>query len=99
MKLKINVTKTDIKRGKRDNRYSCPIARAFQRATGAEKVSVGMFQMHRADKMSVDVPLPPEAKEFVTKFDFKGRQSVKPFSFEVEIPDSEVTKKSRREKQ
>lgn len=80
IKTKIEVTKKDIKGGKRGDGYSCPIALAVRRTLGINIISV--------DNISVDFPfegkgfsaeIPTKVQRFIDSFD--DGQDVKPFSF------------------
>lgn len=79
MKLKINVTKADIKNGEPGEPRYCPIAIAFNR--------VSMYNVKVTNRVFlVDdsvYQLPKMAKNFTTLFD--NGYPVKPFSFNVRI--------------
>lgn len=77
--MKVSVTQKDIDKGTVGDCILCPIARALSRAKH-RKMRVGMFVYYEAYSC-VDKPLPPEARNFVKRFD-KGLK-VKPFEFEV----------------
>ena len=81
-KITIKVTKTDIKLGKRENRSSCPIARATRRVTKQRHVGVDECEMTWGSQYRLwAAELPREAQKFIRAFD-KGKP-VKPFSFQV----------------
>jgi len=75
MKLKVNVTRDDIKRGVRENIHLCPIARALRRL-GFSKISVDQNGIEIRNKV---FDIPPKASRFINDFDFE--ELVKPFSF------------------
>jgi hypothetical protein len=74
----IQVTKDDIKNGKRLNDCQCPIALAFKR-NGFESVKV---TRHFVELEGFDFELPFEAENFVKDFD--NKKNVEPFQFKVE---------------
>ncbi len=73
MKLKINLTKTDIKMGMKRNARSCPIARAVQRVIKCE-ASVGQENLWIRKSY---YPLPEFLSNWIKKFD--NGENVKPF--------------------
>lgn len=85
--MKINVSKTDIKKGVRGNCHACPVARAIRRAKGLEgtDVAVGSTGWVRVKDRypfgrSGD-KAPEKLKRFITSFDL--RQPVESFSFDL----------------
>jgi len=82
-KLKVEVTREDILDGKREDGYSCPIARAIRRL-GFAYVSVGHCTVS-VGSPGLGGDLPQEATDFICKFDEEGAVGVAPFSFEVEV--------------
>jgi hypothetical protein len=91
MKIKVEVTEKDIKRGKPVSCSGCPIALAFRRATKTTSSSKRMKYVdvsggyvgfvYKNDDYWVD--LPRRAQNFIHKFDLG--KSVKPFSFVVKF--------------
>ena len=83
-KVKINVTKEDIKTGLRNNCDKCPVALAIVRKFKSELVFVGHRAWYAIDgkgnKVGGDLPI--KAQEFIVKFD-RGA-FVSPFTFMVE---------------
>ena len=78
----IQVTDADIKHGVRGSETDCPIARAARHIMSIphdEELIVTDQYIHTDDDA---ILLPPEASEFIGKFD--AEQPVSPFSFEVE---------------
>ena len=79
-KTKIRVTRQDIREGKQEGRYSCPIAIAMKRTiglrcrVGCKEASVPHFG---------PLSLPRKAAEFVNTFDYFGAKRVKPFEFYI----------------
>jgi len=82
-KVKISVTQEHINYGRRGSCHDCPIALAVCAALRAGRVRVtpGFIDYKRY----LDIPLPAEAQLFITRFD--AEVSVKPFEFELEIPE------------
>ena len=69
---RVDVTQDDIAHGVRGNARQCPIARAWNRATGGG--------------LSLYLPttsLPPVAQQFMARFD--AGQVVHPITFEMEV--------------
>jgi len=93
MRYKIDVLKTDIKKGKRGSCEKCPVVRAMcrtlsQKIENFESVSVHgpLMFVNTADaaaKKAYLVYVSKQAAQFISKFD-KGKP-VKPFSFYLTI--------------
>ena len=79
MAVTITVTQEDIDQGIRESYYSCPIARAAERAL-KWRVMVYTDTILVGDS-GCDYKLPESAQEFISRFD--TGKPVKPFSFEV----------------
>lgn len=77
--MKISVTQEDINEGTPQDCWSCPIARAVQRATGFDWVEVDGMYVEAGGVPQKSCELPAEARRFVNKFD-DGRY-VEPFDF------------------
>lgn len=79
MKLKINVTKDDIRNGIPSMTTACPIARAFKR------VKILNVRVHNTSYKVKDLTyrLPKKAQRFINDFD--NGYFVEPFSFNVGI--------------
>lgn len=84
MRKRINVTKTDIKRGKRASECECPVARAMLRHFGV--VSVGFTSVYFGSReKSVRLSLPDGIMNFIRRFDDGVRSyQLKPFSFIID---------------
>lgn len=81
MRVHVEVTATDIRRGKRLDRAACPVARAVRRATGRNwKVLNSRMYCGAAE-----VKTPPEVEKFIYCFDM--RETVQPFAFDVDLPE------------
>jgi len=90
MKIKIQVTREDIKHGVRKSSRSCPIARAIQRegwipVAGAAVVSA---TCEKTGKF-YQVPTPIQLREFMLVFDMYGSGFVQPFDYELEMKEGE----------
>jgi hypothetical protein len=88
-KVAIEITQEDIEKGQAWACDGCPIAIAIKRKIEPTVVLVsrGYFMYRTAkdpEKLS-RIEIPNEASEFIFNFDNNGKESVKPFSFEVEI--------------
>lgn len=85
MKLHIEVTQDDIDRGIPRSNCRCPIALAVKRTTKWRAFDVGSTYFYRKYKITI---LPESARQFIDRFDDRGNHiPVKPFSFDIEIPD------------
>lgn len=82
--MKINVTAEDIRLGKRGTPNSCPIARAIKRRLTNRDVWVSDSEVWVKVPFRRYVDLPKEARDFVKDFD--RSRDVKPFSFNLELP-------------
>jgi hypothetical protein len=88
-KITINVLKTDIVRGKREEPGSCAIARAAKRK-GLQNVEVdGRITFEKGGKSFKGV-LPTKIQNWIGKFDNPrvAKDSLKPFSFDVEVEET-----------
>ena len=94
--MNISVTKEDIRHGQKCNRYKCPIAlaamRSLYRSSANYCVQVGFTPFGTASEIAVwcddrwhSVLLPKNVHRFMATFDRGGK--VKPFDFDLEIPD------------
>lgn len=80
--ITVRVTQDDIDRGVRGSTTDCPVARALCRAVPNAFIrvwkDVAFVRIHR-------VEIPPKVRRFI--HDFDDYRAVKPFSFEIDIPD------------
>lgn len=100
-KVTVDVTQEDIDHGESNNCYNCPVARAAVRALGQTAViavSANAINVFGEDgTRELVIALPIEATQFIDTVDrcvdevgsIAFRKVVKPFSFEVEVPDAE----------
>jgi hypothetical protein len=91
MKLRVYVTKQDIKEGKRKSNCDCPVARAIRRALAncgirRKKITVGIYRIQVAGQMDWTSA---RVGEFITSFD-AGRTNVSPFSFTLNLPRMKI---------
>lgn len=85
----IEVTEEDIARGLSNDACLCPIALALKRAT-RNTWQVGYSEAVCAVYPFMKFDLPPEASDFVDRFDngiIDSDDTFRPFKFEVRIPD------------
>lgn len=86
-KIKINVTKNDIAKGKRGRTNSCPIALACKRVKELSCVKavggLGLYTEITDGSFERVSFLPTRAAKFV--MDFDSGNEVKPFSFTVKV--------------
>ncbi len=80
MKIKIEVKQCHIWEGNQNDRYCCPIAKAVSEDLACYGNEV------RVDKSNIKVnrkkyKMPRSVQRFIKKFDAKGSNFVKPFSF------------------
>jgi hypothetical protein len=80
MKVRVEVTKNHIQRGRKGNVNYCPIALALKEQLGLRQVRVGGIHITFGPQFGgLSVRLPRQAAKFITAFDEK--EPVKPFSF------------------
>jgi hypothetical protein len=81
MRVRVEVTKNDIRRGRRCDSCHCPIARAVRRAVKGQ----GIMVHHNG---SIDIGVPPSQKRerFIEKFD--SYEPVEPIVFLMNAPKS-----------
>lgn len=88
-RLAVAITIGDLERGERSSTVSCPIALAFERlfrghfavAVDGEDVELEAIDYDCDD---VTIPLPPDAMEFISRWD--RRLGVEPAEFVVAVP-------------
>ena len=85
MATTIEVTAEDIAEGYQCDSFQCPIALALKRA-GFAAPTVGATCFSEGD--GEDIDLPEQARDFVFRFDGKGRGPIEPFSFTVNADPS-----------
>jgi len=92
LKLKVRVMKDDIENGRRKSTGLCPIARAIRRETeGKFRISVGNYiRLGRIGRTGYRADTPAEAEQFISNFDGKGPDSVKPFVFRVVLRKTRI---------
>lgn len=87
MRVKIEVTEMDIKRGKRGDICKCPIARATNRLLKSARVTgfATLYLNTKRDRSGISrsYVLPKKAYNFVQCYD--SHKAVKPFSFTVNV--------------
>ncbi len=82
-KVKVRVTKSDIKNGFARRSMSCPIALAIKRKTESDNVSVGCGEIWVNDNY-VYLHRKKKVREWVRNFD--NGEEVKPFEFTMWVP-------------
>src|SRR6185436_6632606 len=82
-RMKITVTKNDIRRGIMNSSTSCPVALAVKRATKDSTATVGWAFIHIRHGITFDWELRGEVLKLVREFD-KGYR-VRPLSFTLPI--------------
>ncbi len=89
MKVQVNVTADDIKKGERGSCWTCPIGLALVRATDSYRMIRAIYDMAAYGRSSYlwgPIRLPPEASRFIVDFD-QGRAAL-PLSFEIYLPEA-----------
>ena len=89
MKIKVKVTKTDIKRGIRESPTSCPVARAIDRAAGRPCALVGHTEINIVCSDAFGrqrIEIPNSVKKWIHRFDLD--KVCLPFNFMLEVPDA-----------
>jgi len=82
----IEVTRDDIRRGHPEDDCRCPVSLAIRRAVGLDtSVGDGVIVVDYATPWQIEIWSPEEVIQFVEDFD-AGRK-VKPFAFELDLPD------------
>lgn len=103
MLITLNVTQRNIDDGCANDGNNCPIAKAWGDVMGGGLVDVGSTYVRwresiQAEDYRLRLPLPMNAMWFVRAFDRYHEESnlyadsVKPFSFELEIEDALIEK-------
>lgn len=82
-RVRVDVTAEDIRRGRTEDGWNCPIACALKRIRRPLYVSVTGFYVSD-DAVDPVARLPVAVKSFVLAYD--REDPVAPFSFEVELP-------------
>jgi hypothetical protein len=95
MKILVNVTQTDINQGS-PACLSCPVALALHRVVDCYEISVRLKRIKFFRNLSdsgTAIDTPVNVYNWVAHYDYtfktlEPRSNVKPFSFELEIPNS-----------
>lgn len=106
MKVNVNVTQKDIDNGMDNNGFLCPISLALRRrinnrsfVPSTKKSLIRIYRGHWTNPhcqlvaMPPDVVLPEKATKFINKFD--EHETVKPFSFSIDIPKKYLKKRKK----
>lgn len=80
----IEITQEDIKNGKKQNCWRCPIALALKRKFPAKNLWVQEVFIEDKGSNNEEYDLPKDAICFISKFD--NEETVLPFSFEIDLP-------------
>ena len=84
--VRVNVTQEDIDHGLPNSAIACPISLALRRVP--EIAQFDCFVWGSGITLGDnDVALPASAREFIERYDEKGRRRAKPFSFNLEVPE------------
>ncbi len=88
--IKIEVTQDDIDNGLQGNCISCPIGRAINRLLNQNyfgRATYDLVKIHSKPSCGVVYvyPMPIHGGNFITSFD--KCYKVKPFSFDIDIPE------------
>jgi len=94
MTIQFQVTDDDIRRGVRSDPCKCPVALAVQRRLKrpsaevcSSDISWGQLEGHA---------LPPDAVNWIARFDTRGRRNLKPFRFKMNLPADAVRKPKKK---
>ena len=91
MRVRVEVTKNDIRRGRCGDCSNCPIARAVKRATKIQNVNVDEDSISISnDGQSLYIDSSQKCTRFVQKFD--SGEKVKPIVFLINVPKAILTK-------
>lgn len=90
--MKISVTQRHINSGKPNKCGLCPVALAAkEQLLNTLAIEVGIYSFHvlrtGSPPREFHAPLPQEAVEFIRLFDERGVSAVRPFSFDLNIPE------------
>lgn len=90
MQLTVTVTKEHIRAGEPGGCCTCPVALALEHATGTTWSVANMEIWPQGAPLACSISLPVRARAFIQAFD-QGYH-VRPFSFELDIPDAFVAR-------
>lgn len=93
--LTIYVTQDDINKGVRGDGATCPVAIAIHRRCPTVYADIMVDGEHieidsDADDFYFKVDIPKKVKRFTARFDEQGAAEVKPFKFELDIPEDRI---------
>jgi hypothetical protein len=100
MRVRVEVSQGDIEAGMAGAACECPVALAIRRACGVEWARVGYDALMGCATIQIGQPSvfskfhigPRAVKEFFQAFD--DGKAVSPFSFDLDVPDEEVSRGS-----
>lgn len=82
--MRFHVTADDIRLGRRVHCRKCPVARAVRRRTGDNYAVVDYGTIIVFSKLYEP---PPRVRQFVRQLDDSGRRGLKPFRFDLPVPE------------
>lgn len=88
MRVRVEVTQNDIRKGRRGDCANCPIARAVKRVTRVQNALVeddGTISFSKRDNIVI-IPASEKRERFISKFD--AGEKVEPIVFLMNIPKS-----------
>lgn len=88
MKITIDVTQDDINKGIKENCRFCPVALAVQRTFNDPEMDVFSPCIKNCEEDRVASP--SSVCDFIDRYD--NGESVQPFSFEIDVPETWVKK-------
>lgn len=95
--MRFTVTSDDIRLGKRLDACNCPVARAVRRRLGLAPRRVIVYQYEGITVIDHGrrYESPPRVKEFILRLDNKGRRGLKPFAFDLPVPETKTRKRRK----
>ncbi len=87
-RIKVDVSKHDVRLGRRMSFTGCPVARSLSRSLN-QRVWVSGLEI-LCDRGPAYIPTPERVKRFIERFD--AQNPVKPFTFTLNVPDEWVRK-------
>lgn len=93
MRIQVDITKADVKKGERGNYYACPVALALNRALRSTPANLGIvgatFVSYVVGGDLRKVSLPKQVVDFIDKIDqkkiTKDSRGFEPFSFTLNL--------------
>jgi hypothetical protein len=86
-RITVEVTQNCINRGKIQDGYNCPVANALKKCCNNRLLVCEGGISDEYDDAFSSISIPKKVKTFINKLDHEGKKAVKPFNFQISLPE------------